>query len=473
MNTNNKKIYSTTGDPFVDLGGLVFQTILERYPYKKEVDVVDFIISVYIKQWNENLYSIFHTNSKLLNPSTKGKHEENTKKYYRLIIQNKKTDGCKDEGYCKTCGKKGLLYQNSREFFPNTGSGKFVNFYHSHESGIFLCNECTLKLFFVPLGVLLLDGKNGFLHSQSERLQKFWQERVIGENLNKIDKKTSVGILRFHYTRSVNALFYFAEEIIMEVSDDNYSDYLQLFIFSNFGPDPNCSIFILPNPVFNFLNKVIRYYKRDWNNFINRYYRIKGARWDAANQRWYQEKKKEIKFLEKSDYLNNPNDIYGKLLSNQSILKQLLNSQKMHYQKQLEKFPIEITHHYVTEVLEMTNEQVVIIARIADVIFELSQKENNYKKYLFMLESASKAYQLRGTLLKIIKANFYNGAEKPVIRMKDYVDYLFPDGQYWGEVRDLLLIHLYEKYHDEGINRDEIPEGEIGEAVEDEPVNTL
>ena len=121
----------------------------------------------------------------------------------------------------------------------------------------------------------------------------------------------------------------------------------------------------------------------------------------------------------------------------------------------------------------MTKEQVGIITKIADIIFELSRKENNYRKYLILLEKAGKAHQLRTALLKIIKANFQSGAKEPLIRMNDYVNYLFPDGQYWGEVRDVLLIYLYEKYHDEGVNRDEIPESDVEETVETQPVNSI
>ncbi len=462
-----------TGDPFIDLGGLVFCSIKERFPQKSKKEIIQFLIDVYIQQWKQNLYSIFHTNSKILNPSTKGKHEKNTKKYYQAIIQNEKIDGCINDGYCKTCGKKGLLYQNSREFFPNSGSRKFVNFHHSHETGIYLCNECTFKLFFVPLGVILLEGKNGFLQLQSKLLKKFWIKRVINENLDKIVRNTSTGILRIPFTKSQNTLFHFVEEMIMDTSDDNYTDYIQLIEFTNFGANPSCTIYVLPNPIFNFLNKVLRYQKSHWYKFINRFYRIKGAKWDVKNHRWFKEKKGEVNILTENDYLNNPNGIYEKLLANKSILRQLLNAQKMYYQNQLEKFPIEITYHYIKEVLNMTKEQVGLIARISDVIFELSKKEKNFKKYLFMLESAGKAYQLRGALIKIIKANFQNGAEQPVIRMKDYVEYLFPDGQYWGEIRDLLLIHLYEKYCDEGINREDVTGGEIEEAVEEQPVKVL
>ena len=463
--------FQLTGDPFIDLGCLVLQTIKQRFTEKSDLEAVKYVVNIYLKNWNQKLHSIFHTNSKILNPSTKGKHADNTIQYYESIVKNEKISGCLDNGFCKTCGRNGILYQNSREFFPNSGSGAFVNFHHAHEAGIFLCNECTLKLFFVPLGVIIVAGKNGFLHSQSDKVRQFWQKRVIIENFNKISKNSSEGILRTDYFNPENALFYLAAEIIQEVSDDDFSEYLQLYNFTNFGATPDCIIYIMPNPVFNFLNKVIRYYRKSWHKFVNRYYRIKGTKWDFENQQWIQEKKKQIEVLAEKEYLNNPNEIFQKLLVGRSILRQFLTTQKNHFIYKLEKFPIEIIYHYVTEVINMKKEQVGVIARIADVIFELSRKESNYKKYLFMLESAGKAFQLRGALLKIIKANFQSGAKEPLIRMEDYVNYLFPDGQYWGEVRDLLLIHLYEKLHDEGVNLEAIPDEEVVETIENEPVN--
>lgn len=471
MHNDEKILTRPTGDPFVDLGGLVFKTIKQRFHEKSDLEIIKFVINIYLKNWNQKLHSIFHTNSKILNPSTKGKHADNTMQYYASIIKNEKIAGCLDDGFCKTCGRKGLLYQNSREFFPNSGSGAFVNFHHAHESGIFLCNECSLKLFLVPLGVIVVAGKNGFLHAQSEKVRQFWQKRVVIENLDKIARNSSEGILRTDYSNPENALFYLAGEIIQEISDDAFSEYLQFYNFTNFGATPDCVIHVMPNPVFNFLNKVIRYYQKPWQQFVNRYYRIKETKWDFEKQQWIREKKKQIEVLTEKDYLNNPNEIYQKLLANRSILHNFLLVKKNHFNYKLEKFPIEITHLYITEVLNMTKEQVGAIARIADVIFELAQKENNYKKYLFMLESAARAFQLRAALLKIVKANFQSGAKEPLIRMTDYVNYLFPDGQYWGEVRDLLLIHLYEKLHDEGVNREAIPDEDVVDTVETEPVN--
>ena len=71
-----------TGDPFIDLGGLVRQALKERFPEKTDLEQIKYVVDVYIKNWNQKLHSIFHTNSKLLNPSTKGKHLDNTIRYY-------------------------------------------------------------------------------------------------------------------------------------------------------------------------------------------------------------------------------------------------------------------------------------------------------------------------------------------------------------------------------------------------------
>ncbi|MHA1921279.1 MAG: type I-B CRISPR-associated protein Cas8b1/Cst1 [Promethearchaeota archaeon] len=463
--------FNPTGDPFLDAGGLVLETISKRFQSKTLMGKIEYVTDVYINLWHQKLHSIFHTNSPLMNPATKGKHKLNTLNYFQSLINRTVSKYC-IRGYCKICGKFGVLYSNSREFFPISGSGKFINFHHSHERGIFLCNECSIKLYFLPLGVIQLGKNLGLLNTQTNVTKKFWIDRIIKENLNKISKQSSEGILKSKYKNPKNALFHFAIEIINEIEDENHSEFLQLFHFTNFGAAPDCDIYILPNPIFKFLNKVLHHYGKYWNYFVNRHFWISKAKWDIKQKRWMKEKKKEITILSEDDYLNNSNLIYEKLLSNKSILSQLVRVYREHYYKKLEKFPLMIAIYYVKEVLGMKDQQIELIRRIANVVFEISKRENNFKKYLVMLEGAGRAFQLRSALLKIIKANFKNGAKEPLIRLEEYVNYLFPDGQYWGEVRDLLLIHLYEKFHDEGVNVEEIPEGLI-EEIEEKPINEI
>ena len=470
---DNKLIYSRlTGDPFVDVGGLAFETISQRFPHKTIIKKIEYVTDVYINMWHQKLHSVFHTNSPIMNPATKkGKHKVNTLNHFQKLIDEASTKDC-IEGYCKTCGKFGKLYVNSRMFFPISGSGAFVNFHHSHEKGLMLCNECCIKLFFLPLAVIQLGGKLALLDFHSEISRKYWIKRTIKENIDRFGRNSSEGILKSKYKNPQNALFHFASEIINEIDDENYSEFLQLFHFTNFGDSPDCDIYILPNPIFKFLNIILHHYGKYWNYFVNRHFKIKGVKWNTEKQSWVKEKKKEITILSEDDYLNNRNLIYEKLLSNKSILTQFVKIHKQHYYNKLENFPKMIAIYYVKEVLGMEDRQIQLIRRISDVVFELSKKENNFKKYLVMLEGSGRAFQLRGALLKIIKANFRNGAKEPLIRLEEYVNYLFPDGQYWGEVRDLLLIHLYEKFHDEGVNVEETSEESIAE-IEDKPTNEM
>lgn len=463
--TFNEISFEPTGDPFVDTGALVLKAMHQRFPQKSLMDSMEFVTDVYIDKWGKKLHSIFHTNSKLLNPSTKGKHRQNTLEYLKGLISNISNDGT-IHGYCKICGQHDTLFQNSREFYPLSGSGAFVNFHHGHEDGTYLCNQCSLKLYLVPLGVLQIGGNIGLLQTQTEFSRKYVEQSVIEENLDKIGRNTSDGILKSDYKNPRNALFHFAAEIIRSAKDDNASETLQLFHFTNFGAAPFCDIYILPSPVFRFLNKVINYQSRAWYYFVNRYYRIKKATWDWDTGEWLQTKKKETTPIEKAEYLNNPNSIYERILSGQSILKQILHMHREHFKQKKEPFPLEIAIYYVKEVLRMEDKQIQLIRRIGDAVFELAQKENNFKKYLVMLEGASRSYQLRSALLKIIKERYKSGEKEPLIRLQEYVEYLFPDGQAWGEVRDLMLIYLYERLHDAQVEEAEIPE-DIAPVEED------
>ncbi len=463
--TFNEISFEPTGDPFVDTGALVLKALHQRFPQKSLKELVDFVTKIYINKWNKNVYKVFHTNFEPISHNFKGKNYEVTIQYFDSLLNNEKIEGT-IYGFCKICGYKGILHLNSRKLLPLSGSGAFVNFHHGHEEGTYLCNQCSLKLYLVPLGVLQIGGNIGLLQTQTEFSRKYVEQSIIEENLDKIGRNTSDGILKSDYKNPRNALFHFAAEIIRSAKDENASETLQLFHFTNFGAAPFCDIYILPSPVFRFLNKVIHYQSQAWYYFVNRYYRIKKATWDWDSGEWLQTKKKETKPVEKTEYLNNPNSIYERLLSGQSILKQILHMHREHFKQKKEPFPLEIAIYYVKEVLRMEDKQIQLIRRIGDAVFELAQKENNFKKYLVMLEGASRSYQLRSALLKIVKSRYKNGAKEPLIRLQEYVEYLFPDGQSWGEVRDLLLIYLYERLHDAQVEDAEIPE-DIAPVEED------
>ena len=440
---------TTTGDPFVDAGNIALQALAQRLPDKNIFDLIKFVTKIYVDDWGGGLNAIF-LNSKITNPSIRDperKKEETFKLYEKFLCSYNEQ---LPQHICRLCGKKGVLVKSGRNFLCLSGSGKFVNFHHSHEEGIQICPFCLTKLFFLPLTVIYLGSNLAIIDCNSDSLKQFWLQETFNKNLDSIGRNISEGILKYKYRNPINAIFNMASDIITGNPDEFKDEILILYHFSNYATAPGCTIHSIPNSVFKYMNYVINHCGRDWYVFVNRYYKIKKSEWDGQNQYWLKSGKHSEK-IEKNDYLNNPNIVFERLIANKSILRLLCRFFKEVCSNYNQSFNILLADRYVMEVLKMKKKQVALIKKIADIVYEIAQNEGNLKKYLTMLEGASKAYQLRHTLLKIIKKNYLNGNKEPVCRLDEYVDYLFPDGQYWGEVRDMLIIYLYEKMHDNNI----------------------
>ncbi|MCP4111264.1 MAG: hypothetical protein GY749_38015 [Desulfobacteraceae bacterium] len=448
-----------TGDPFVDIGGLVMKTI----PGKTVEDKIRFATDVYVNKWKGKLHSIF-LHSKITHISLTNKPDlqrSGTLEYYLGILQGK---GAVSEGYCRVCSGKGLLFEGERKNYPMVGSGEFANYHHCQESGLLICKNCLIKLYFIPLGILQCGGSLMLLQIQNEYAEKLWQEDIILNNYDKISRGSSESILKSSYTNPQNALFYYASRLIERFElYDRPSQKIRLFYFTNFGSKPDVEIHDLPNIIFSFLKRVLKPdLKQDWLYFVKRHYRFrKSVHFDEQAGEWTEIKKKTETKLDINDYSGaNHNTIYILLLSGKSILGPLFKMYKSR------KFPILIAITYLRKVRKMKQEQIDLIRKISEKVIALSQKEGNYNKYITKLEGAKYSYIFRSEILRMAKAYYKNGETEPFVRCREYVEYLFPDGQNWYETRDFLLICLYEKLHDLNIEPDQISDETISDIEE-------
>ncbi|MDL2122713.1 MAG: type I-B CRISPR-associated protein Cas8b1/Cst1 [Deltaproteobacteria bacterium] len=450
---------SLTGDPFVDMGGLVMETI----PEKTIEDKIRFATDVYVDGWKGKVDSIFLL-SKLNNNHVKNKPDlqrEGTLEYYLGAL---KDDGAISEGHCRVCAFNGHLFKGGRNNYPLVGSGEFTNFHHFQEPGLLICKDCLIKLFFLPLGILQSAGNLMFLQIKNEYEKKLWQKDVILNNLDKISHSSSAGILKSKYTNPQNALFYFASSLITCFELYDYPPLqVRLFYFTNFGSKPDIEIHDLPSPVFSFLKRVLKPDLRPhWSYFIKRHYQFrKTVNFDEDKNEWVEVKKKNSISLDIDNYAGtNKNTIHYLLLSGKSILGRL---RKIY--KQME-FPVYIAIAYLKEVRKMKQEQIDLIKKISEKIITLAENAKNYKKFITPIEGAKYGHQLRGAIIRMVKEHYKNGEQEPFVRFNDYVEYLFPDGQSWYEVRDFLLISLYDKLHQLRIEPDKISDDEIPDIEE-------
>ncbi len=131
------------------------------------------------------------------------------------------------------------------------------------------------------------------------------------------------------------------------------------------------------------------------------------------------------------------------------ILDRLLNGETLvPYFKswiQRHRFPFQIVENYLFYVKNMDKRT---LQKIKDVVgFIVSRDEDSIKKAILRLNRAKYAQEVRQYLLKLIDDNYKANPATPLIRLDD-VEYLFPETVSWREIRDLLLIAVYEKLHD-------------------------
>lgn len=105
------------------------------------------------------------------------------------------------------------------------------------------------------------------------------------------------------------------------------------------------------------------------------------------------------------------------------------------------------------------------IKELADFIIADSS-DDEIAKSITNINRQKSGNDLRRYLLKLV--GLYNEKHsdnpKPLITVEEYADYLFPDGTYWNEIRDLLLIAIYQKLHE--LNKKILAEAGDTENVE-------
>ena len=58
--------------------------------------------------------------------------------------------------------------------------------------------------------------------------------------------------------------------------------------------------------------------------------------------------------------------------------------------------------------------------------------------------------------MKIVEQNFHDGNSEPIITVQDYTEYLFPEDNFWKEIRDVLLIAIYQRLHEKAIKVEDL-----------------
>jgi len=444
--------FTPTGDPFADVGGYGIKEFAERSPNKSLMDLIAEVTQIYVVNWDARVNHFF-LNSKITQPAfDAAKKIAETMKYFQSL-----TDETAEHtmGYCRISGIKTKLFVAGRDNSILSGSGGFVNFHHTFEKGIMLSKEALIRIHFIPIACQLLQGRIALIHSNEPDVTEFFARKNVSKNLWNIASGVSgaKGILKSECRSPGTAMFRFVEEVIINTEniETKYEPSLTLYHFTNFGASPEVKIYTIPSILFSFYNFTQRNENREqWNYFVSTYYRnsdYKGASFNKATGKIEWIKKEEMTVFESNEYKNWSNEIYNCLLNDQSIIRYLKKwSEK-------ERLNLKIVEIYQINIRNMKQETIKKIKEMTDFIFDANKdNELGIVKAIKKLNGVKNGYLLRRFIIRDIVAKYYEKEQEnknAIVTVEEYAEYLFPDSGSWSEMRDVLLIAIYQRLHEE------------------------
>lgn len=466
---SKSKNFYWTGHPFVDAGlaaVLIFSGKNKPHELtgKDVISTIEFISELYSKEeWVKYLHGKIFPNSGLLmvNPSMKrNRKPENLagrlKQLYDSIEPLKKSH---DRGVCAVCGRREIYkgdYEVYRSIFPLLGTGGMLNFFPSaNENGFDLCSHCLFLTQFMPLTSYNLPNVL-LIHSYPyEKMIEFSKEPNIYATEYKLVSSAR------NFRKPENFLFRKIMEITRKVeSKSRFWEHtiitLYYFINGNRSGQQKVDIIQIPNSALKFISFAGEKEYNGWKTILNMGWVVKKA------------KKDELSFedLEKG-YSNN---VYQKILNEESILPYFYNSNK---KKANAKW--RLLEFYCLEVLGLDKDTLKFIKEVGDKIVETIDplSDNKLKKVIRELETAKKLYQFSNFFIQLEKIRQKNNLKNAFLSFDEFSLLLTGYGEElntsWYTVKNLLLFRIYEKMHnrlikidlDEEIeeNDDEMPYG--------------
>lgn len=457
-----------TGDPFADAGGFAIEYLSEKFPEKDILELIDYITKIYVEKWGGKLNAFF-LNSKITQPAFQGsKKIEETVKYFNALISETEPS---EIGNCRVTGQETKLFFAGRDNSIMTGSGTLINFHHFFQKGISISKEILIRTHFVPFACQQLQGKISLLLSSNENLSKLFVKMTIEKNLHDIAVGQAEGVAKSGFSKPANAIFDFVSssvEYLAPFGEQYLLPSLTLYHFTNFGASPEIVLYQLPSRVFLFYRTCLQAkFKDHWQKFVRSHYydvQHKGATYNLQTGKFELVKSRERENFVFETYKQWSNRILNKLLMDENIRPEILKWSRKH------PFDFEIVSIYQQYIIGMKKETIIKIKELADFLVK-DKDADKIRKRIKALDASKNASGLRRFILKdVVVANYKSSNSGPIVTVDEYVNYLFPDGSYWAEIRDLLLIAIYQKLHEESLISEEL-KLELDSEVEDELIN--
>jgi CRISPR-associated protein Cst1 len=447
-----------TGDPFTDVGGYVWEFLSKKHPNKKPIEIIEIVAKIYINDWEQKMHPFF-ANSKITHNSFGGKPDKSlteTRIFYRQILDEAPELVVSKKGFCRITGRETAVYSAERSTTILNGAGSLMNFHHAFENGSMVSKEVLVRNFVMPLGVVQVGGLPAIVISNDERITRFIVEENCQKHLDALGQNIKKGLRKAKASNPANALFDYILRILQDIKYEfdiekpNIEGVsLNLFHFSNFVNGVALNLHTLSASAFNFYGYCLKRYSKEWLTFVNAHYKMGDDK---------KKDKKEVA-LEEDAPESHPNPILNKIMKGSNLtyefLSWVVNGKQLNFK---------IIELYQILIRNMDKRTLQVLRRVAEFVANKCSDDDTTKA-IKRLNSANSRQDVFIALLKLVEKNKDN--EEALIRLED-VEFIFPEGFGWREMRNILLIAVYEQLHE--ANR---KVGDVGELPDEKDPNAV
>jgi len=282
---NNADTIDITGNPFVDVGLAVIASIAELDDIEEltlgRIKETHALFEEELLDVNEHLKSftmIFTKNSLLVHPSLKPR--EARRPAYQAVLNNllnsigreKRLEICESCGNARSVDFDALCTEAlagplperrfraiGRDWFPLAGSlGSDAQALPAASRSVNLCAKCLFAVHYLPLGLILLNGRLAVFQSTSldlwyNTIRSITEEtrlRALTSHYDTIGKKEGSKIV---IRRLLNVYRHMRDK--KGTNDPDEHACVFVYRFSNAGAGPDCDVDVIPNQALSFLRE--------------------------------------------------------------------------------------------------------------------------------------------------------------------------------------------------------------------------
>jgi len=420
------------GDPMVEIGrlGLIEFCKKDKFKNIEEFRVyIEKLFNIYTFQTSGRIGQVFSSNSKFTHNSTGKNLNERLKQalelYNGLIKES-------FDGYCLSCGKKDNLCSVSKTIFPLTTGNSNANFTSNFSNKFLMCKVCMTSLFFAPINMQKTTG--------------FWSEENSDEfNANIVKNIDSL------VDSKINIFENFIYNMIEELQEEELFGDITFYLISNVDKGSEINVVHISEKQMRFIynvapkffkNELPTKQKDEWNYLLFKYSSKDNSGKFRTRKETIDGKAKIIKFQE--DVIDNKNykstmKYFNPLISNFIQGKSIL----YYFKKNLCSW--RLTTIYLKEIKGMREERLNVIKKVADNLQLFNEDDKTfYKKIVRPIEMTKSQTEFRENL-RVLMRKFLSKSDEPLFTADEMVLYILPSGESWYEIKDILLIALYEK----------------------------